>query len=96
MGEKIMIMIFHKPEKISGLTITKVKSMKTLEIKYDEWEIIEDIIKVLSPFYDATVMLSNSSYPTISTGYVVRYCLISFLQNKDSDSQTLIDLKKGS
>jgi hypothetical protein len=39
-------------------------------------------------------MLSNSSYSTISTGYFVRYCLISFLQNKDSDSQTLIDLKK--
>jgi hypothetical protein len=39
-------------------------------------------------------MLSNSSYSTISTRYFVRYCLISFLQNKDSDSQTLIDLKK--
>ena len=92
MGEKIMIMIFHKPEKISGLTITKVKSMKTLEIKYDEWEIIEDIIKVLSPFYDATVMLSNSSYPTISTGYSGDIAwFLSFLQKKDSDPQTFID-----
>jgi hypothetical protein len=39
-------------------------------------------------------MLSNSSYPTISTGYFIRFCLISFLENKDSSSTTLINLKK--
>jgi len=39
-------------------------------------------------------MLSNSSYPTISTGYLIRFCLISFLENKDSSSTTLINLKK--
>jgi len=52
--------ITHKVEKIIGITSNKVKSIKKLEIKYDEWEIIEDIIKVLKPFYESTVILSSS------------------------------------
>ena len=74
--------ITHKAEIIIGITSHKVKSIKKLEIKYDEWEIIEDIIKVLKPFYESTVILSSSDYPTLSTAYFVRYCLISFLNKK--------------
>jgi hypothetical protein len=83
--------ITHKAEKIItsnkyylviGITSNKVKSIKMLEIKYDEWEII------LKPFYESTVILSSSDYPTLSTAYFFRYYLISFLNKSDIDNNS--------
>ena len=40
--------------------------------------------------------MSSSDYPTLSTAYFVRYCLISFLNKSDidNDSPTLIHFKR--
>ncbi len=79
---------------IKGLTKNQINSLKDLEIKYNEWDIVDILIDVFTPFYEGTVMLSGSRYPTLSTAYFVTRCLFTYLErNEDDDSEIKLQLK---
>jgi hypothetical protein len=55
---------------------------------------VDVLIDVFTPFYEGTVMLSGSRYPTLSTAYFVTRCLFTYLErNEDDDSEIKLQLK---
>jgi hypothetical protein len=55
---------------------------------------VDILIDVFTPFYEGTVMLSGSRYPTLSTAYFFTRCLFTYLErNEDDDSEIKLQLK---
>jgi len=51
------------------------KDHKDKLLTQEEWEIIEELIKILDPFEEATEKLSGDQYPTISFLFVMVHAI---------------------
>ncbi|RNA00447.1 hypothetical protein BpHYR1_053517 [Brachionus plicatilis] len=74
--------ITGNPEIISGLKKQQQTALEKLKISSNEWSLIETLINVLKPFYEATKILSRSKFPTLSCGLVVHTLLKNFLSTE--------------
>lgn len=88
--------ILNNPDQISGLTNNQKAQFNDLRLTYSEWELVSDLIFLLSRFYEATKMLSGCKYPTLSLAFVVHKMLYSFLNTNPSnkDSRYVTQLKE--
>ena len=84
-----------KSDQINGLTAKQKDKLSQLQLINPEWNVIDDLTKLLYPFYECTKMLSGSKYCTLSNAFVAKKMLISFIQTQDeTDSVFLNSLKK--
>lgn len=68
-----ILMDMFKSKTTIHLTATQRRKLNDLELTSDMWDIIDDVISLLRPFYSATKVLSTTKYPTMgSTLYIVR------------------------
>ena len=64
----------------------QIKKLKDLSLSSDDWELIEILVSLLKPFYDATIQLQNQKYTTLSISYVIEYLLVEFFERKVAQS----------
>ena len=84
-----------KSDQINGLTAKQKDKLSQLQLINPEWNVIDDLTKLLYPFYECTKMLSGSKYCTLSNAFVAKKMLLSFIQTQDeTDSIFLNSLKK--
>ena len=82
-------------ESIVSLTDKQKDKLSKLQLIDLKWSNIEELAKLLFPFYECTKMLSGSNYCTLSNAFVVKKILIDFIENSDdSDSAFLKSLKE--
>lgn len=65
-----------------ALNCVTAKTKITLD--HLDWQTIEEVAKILIPFNDATVMLSSSSFSTLTEGEFVLSELVNFLSLSES------------
>ncbi|CAF0754591.1 unnamed protein product [Brachionus calyciflorus] len=87
-------MLTSNNSEIKGLNNSKINKIHRLELNSQEWSLINDLHKILLPFYKATQQLSKRNYPTFSSCYVVYKLLSHFLKAYDSDIETIKCLKR--
>ena len=54
----IAINMTEKPSRIKGITNKQIEKMRKLDLSADEWSLVDILIKVFEPFFEATKMLS--------------------------------------
>ncbi|CAF1359176.1 unnamed protein product [Adineta steineri] len=55
------------------LTNKQRKKLASIELTTDQWDLIKLLVTLLQPFYSATKVLSNNTYPTIGSAlYLIR------------------------
>lgn len=70
-------------------------------IPFKEWRCIEQLIEVLKPFYEITVMMSGENYLTASKGVVVTHGLLAVMETLTSKDfyapvkDVILNLKAG-
>ena len=81
-------------DQINGLDNKKKDKIRKLDLNRNEGSIVEILIKILRPFYEATRLLSRTKYPTLSSCVIVYKLLSSFLNKEDSNSEYFQILKE--
>jgi hypothetical protein len=71
----------RRPSRINGITRKQTTKMSKLDLTEDDWLIVDILVKVLEPFFDATKMLSARKYATLSCSFVVRKVLLNSLKS---------------
>lgn len=51
-----------------------------------DWNIISLLVKLLEPFYDATIELQTQKYPTLSKAKIIENSLFEFFESKTKAS----------
>ncbi|CAF4044221.1 unnamed protein product, partial [Adineta steineri] len=86
--------IFTHPNNIYGLTEKQKKKLKEFTINQHEWELLNVIKNILSPFLATTSILCGQHYPTMSASYYVYCDLLFFLEPKVDDDSITIAIKQ--
>ncbi|CAM4794593.1 unnamed protein product [Rotaria magnacalcarata] len=68
-----------------GLTLKQRLKLTSIELSTDQWDLLELIISILEPFYSATKVLSNRSYPTIGSALYIIRGLEEHLQKEENN-----------
>ncbi|CAF3333829.1 unnamed protein product [Rotaria socialis] len=68
-----------------GLTLKQRLKSTSIELSTDQWDLLELIISILEPFYSATKVLSNRSYPTIGSALYIIRGLEEYLQKEENN-----------
>jgi len=76
---------------IFNILVAKNQDFLTLYLWKEDWPKIDIMIQLLEPFFNATEILSSSTYPTISD---VRLTIIGLLRHLDSFIQYNKDLNE--
>lgn len=63
------------------MTLNCIPELRRYALNKDEWLMIDELIKLLSPFREATVMLSNEHSPTLSRVTSVYQLLFDHLES---------------
>ena len=90
-------MVLHLFENKRNLPILPKQKEKltSLELSTDEWAIIDQLVKIFEPFYQATNLLSGSKYPTIGLCLFTMRSIKEFIETDDENqSSIMFDLKK--
>jgi hypothetical protein len=66
---------------IDGLTKPQYKKLQSWSLNGEEWQTLEMLENILSPFFSATKLLSGRKYPTLSLNLYVYRNLKHFLTN---------------
>ena len=83
----IIIEMSSKTHSIPGITTSITNNIKKLSLKDEEWTLILAMTEVLSPFYEATKMLSGRTYQTLSISYLIMNGLNHFLDYVDLEDE---------
>ncbi|CAM4832117.1 unnamed protein product [Rotaria magnacalcarata] len=90
----VMLNLFENKGKLPIPTKQKEK-LTLLEISSDDWTLINNLIYLLKPFYEATSLLSGTKYPTIGLRLFAIQNIKEYLEKEDDDqSEILTTLKK--
>ena len=85
--KEVIELLQNNANSITGITNSQIKALKKLALTEYDWTLILVLIEVLSPFLDATKMLSGRQYPTLSLSYVVLTGLRHYLENDDEEDE---------
>ena len=72
------------PGTIDGLTEKQISKLEKLNLLLEEWKFLEILHYNLVPFFEATKLLSNRNFPTLSSAKFAQNTLMNFLENKSS------------
>ncbi|CAG8851980.1 32390_t:CDS:1, partial [Racocetra persica] len=83
--EYLVIMLLSESEHCDRLD---GEYLKLINLTENEWRLLDNLISLLKPFYEATNIFSGSSYPTLNLIYPTMRLLIkkfapSYEQTKD-------------
>jgi hypothetical protein len=92
--QQIINDITYSPTAHIGLTVKQIKKLRSLTTDHLEWELLEALTNVLSPFFLATKCLSGRKYSTLSLSYWITENLFAYLTNETSDSALENALKR--
>lgn len=88
----IMIQRAKEMKNPFDMTLSCIPKLRKYVLNKEEWEMIDELIKLLSPFKEATVMLSNEHSPTMSRLASVYHLLFDHLEkyidNREDDIPT--------
>ena len=85
------------PGTIDGLTEKQISKSKKLNLLSEDWKLLGVLRYNLVPFFEATKLLPNKSFPTLSSAKFVQNTLMNFLENEFSakhflsQSSTLVE-----
>jgi hypothetical protein len=69
------------PQLIQGISKKQERNLKNLILKAKNWEIIIILIKLLKPFYKASLMLQGKTYQTLSLSKAIEIILFQYYEN---------------
>ena len=72
------------PQLIQGIKKHHIDKLRKFHLKQEHWESISILIKVLKPFYKASVMLQGQKYHTLSMSKVIETTLFAFYDQLNS------------
>lgn len=79
--KKVVTHLIQNRTQIQGLKQTQITKLSQLEITQIDWDMVISLIRVLQPFYTATMSLSGRDYSTIALSYITKKHLLHFLSN---------------
>ncbi|XP_035981373.1 zinc finger BED domain-containing protein 1-like [Fundulus heteroclitus] len=80
---------------LSDRSVTKLADARTLELRDDYWQLMEDMAPVLGTLKCATTVMSAESEVSISNTYPITFSLINtHLSASDEDSPKVADFKE--
>ena len=82
----------HLTDVLLDDTVSKAADRKLL-LQDHEWDLLEELLPILSPLEMATKELSADKYVSISIMYPILFGLMEHFEDNDDDSETLIQVK---
>ena len=76
------------------LPLTKVlqshpkSDVRLLQLEKGDWELLREVVHLLSPFYDGTTVLSGQSYPTLALVHIVFACIVQSVKKVITETDT--------
>lgn len=77
------------------MTLSCIPKLRKYCLSKDEWNMIDELIKLLEPFKEATIMLSNEHSPTLSRLTTVYHHLFGHLEKYIDTTGDEIPVKRG-
>lgn len=90
----VLSSLFNNKRKLP-LTPKQKEKLGLLELSSDDYTILDNLIQIFEPFYNATEFISGSKYPTIGLClYAIRNIKDFMETEEETDSNILLTLKK--
>jgi hypothetical protein len=90
---KLLINQLHSDKHSLYLTNARKQKLTNLELSSDEWLMIDSIDKVLTPFHDATKLMSGQKYPTIGTALFSIRKIKAFFESYAENNSFIDEMK---
>jgi hypothetical protein len=74
------------PQLILGIQLTSERKLRSLVITKEDWDVVVLMIKLLKPFYKASVMLQGQKYQTLSMAKIVETILLEYYANVEASN----------
>lgn len=74
------------PQLILGIQLRHERKLRSLVMTKDDWDAVVLMVKLLKPFYKASVMLQGQKYQTLSMAKVVETILIEYYANLEASN----------
>ena len=95
MANKLPILSLFENQRKLPITGKQKDKLSSLELSSDEWAILENLLIIFEPFFQATLLLSGSKYPTSGLCLFTIRHLKEYLETDDENqSNILCFLKK--
>jgi hypothetical protein len=94
LNKQVILNLYTHKHKLS--LSSKVNDRLTqCELSSYEWVVLNQVVHVLRPFYEATVLLSGSQYPTIRLCLFTLRTIKDYLEGDDDDESSIATILKG-
>ena len=80
--QQIVNDITYSPQAGIGLKIKQIKKLRSLVNTHLDWELLQSLANVLSPFFLATLCMSGRRYPTLALSYWIEKNLRAYLSTR--------------
>ncbi|CAG8847385.1 20329_t:CDS:1, partial [Gigaspora margarita] len=88
--EYLALILPSEPERCDKLD---GEYLKLINLTENEWRLLDNLIQLLRPFYEATNIFSGSSYPTLNLIYpTMRLLVKEFAPSYDQTEDDYVDL----
>jgi hypothetical protein len=91
---KHLVVKLFSEKRSFNLRKDQVDKLRTIELSYDDWELLSSIHYVLKPLFLATALISGKNYPSIGICYYVIYRIKYFCVSNDRCNEQVKILKK--
>ena len=85
--KQVVNTITLNPSVIPNLSTKQKRKIENLMIFGNDWELIEVLIVVLKPFYDATLRLQKTSYTMFGLCKIIEKALLKWCQKQSSTTK---------
>lgn len=89
-----ILSLFENKRKLP-ITSNQKDKLSSLELSSDEWNLIENLLLIFEPFFQATHLLSGSKYPTVGLCLFTIRHLKEYLETEDENQSTVLPFLKG-
>jgi hypothetical protein len=72
----------------------QMDKLMSIELDYENWELLSSLNYVLKPFFFATTVISGKNYPSIGLCYYAIYRIKYFCANNDNSNEQIKNFKK--
>ena len=93
LNKQVILNLFANKRQLP-ISAKLVEKLTVCELSSDEWVIINQIVYVLKPFYEATQLLSGSHYPTIGLCFFAIRTIKDYLEMRGEEESNIAVLLK--
>ena len=80
------------PQIIEGIKKCHLDKIRKINFKQEDWNTIIILIKLLKPFYKASVMLQGQKYHSLSMSKVIEKTLIAYYKQISDSSDSYLEI----